>query len=497
MANYTLSPEPWLTFLYSDGAPVAAGQLFVFQAGTTTPAVTYINSSGTPNTFPIITLDAAGRCVVYLSPGSYRYDLYDSVANGGALIKSEDNISAVPTSSTQPSVDGIAGEALTAGNVVYLSDGSGAKTAGRWYQAKADNAYSSTIPEIGFVAADISSGATGSVIQIGRIATGITVTAGLTYYVSAATAGAVTSTAPTLARFLGVADSGTSLVISPNPAIPIIDNATNDFRLTLTTGVPVTTADVTAATTIFCTPYRGNRIALYDAAGAATVFVSAQFSIAVPATTSQMYDVFCFNSSGVPTLELLAWTNDTTRATAIVQTTTGVLTKSGDLTRRYLGSARTTTVSGQTEDSATKRYLWNYYNMVPRLLAVLETTDSWAYTTTTYRQANGSAGNQVAVVVGVAEVLVDLELLAMSGGATGDIFAAIGEDSTTTPAPGRLQMYRQGDGNFITVQSKLTKYPAIGLHFYAWLEKGNTTATFYGDGGGVMQSGLMGTLSGG
>lgn len=33
-------------------------------------------------------------------------------------------------------------------------------------------------------------------------------------------------------------------------------------RLTLTSGTPVTTSDVTAATTIYFTPYKGNRIAL-------------------------------------------------------------------------------------------------------------------------------------------------------------------------------------------------------------------------------------------
>lgn len=234
MANYTLAPEPWQTFFYSTGAPVAAGQLFTYQAGTATPATTYSTSAGTANANPII-LDAAGRCAIYLAPGSYRFDLFDSVAAGGALIRSQDNISAVPTSSTQPSVDGIAGEALTAGNVVYLSDGSGGKVAGRWYQAKADNAYSSTTPEVGFVPADIASGATGSIIQIGRITVGITVTAGLDYYISTVTAGAITSTPPPSgARFVGVADSGTSLIVDTDrvKSLGVAQGGTGDTTLT-------------------------------------------------------------------------------------------------------------------------------------------------------------------------------------------------------------------------------------------------------------------------
>jgi len=35
-------------------------------------------------------------------------------------------------------------------------------------------------------------------------------------------------------------------------------------RLTLTSGTPVTTSDVTAATSVYYTPYVGNKISLYN-----------------------------------------------------------------------------------------------------------------------------------------------------------------------------------------------------------------------------------------
>lgn len=35
-------------------------------------------------------------------------------------------------------------------------------------------------------------------------------------------------------------------------------------RLTLTTGTPITTSDVTASTSVYFTPYKGNRIALFN-----------------------------------------------------------------------------------------------------------------------------------------------------------------------------------------------------------------------------------------
>ena len=200
--NYTLTPSPWQTFFYASGAPVASGQLYTYLAGTTTPATTYSTSSGTPNTNPII-LDAAGRAVIYLAVGSYRFDLYDSVANGGALIKTEDNISAVPAAAAQPVASGVSGTSILAGQAVYLSDGSGGLTAGRWYLAQANNAYSSTNPEVGFALTDATIGSTISVIQTGQVLSGVSVTTGLGYYLDAVTPGSITATAPASGTLYG------------------------------------------------------------------------------------------------------------------------------------------------------------------------------------------------------------------------------------------------------------------------------------------------------
>src|SRR3990167_10501799 len=157
-------------------------------------------------------------------------------------------------------------------------------------------------------------------------------------------------------------------------------------RLTLTTVTPVTTADVTAATTVYLTPYKGSYIGLYDGTSW-QAYTLTEISIAVPATTSTMYDLYVYDSSGTLTLEAVAWTNDTTRATALALQN-GVYCKTGTLTKRYVGSFRTTGSSGQTEDSLAKRYVWNYYNRVVRQLRVIEATDTWAYSTNTIRQAN-------------------------------------------------------------------------------------------------------------
>lgn len=305
---------------------------------------------------------------------------------------------------------------------------------------------------------------------------------------------------------VGICDGASIKTVDNVLAVPSTANPTTDLsivnlRLSLTSGTAVTPSDVTAATTIYAVLYQGNRIALYDGATWNLRALAANSPITVPATTSTMYDVFCYDNNTVPTFETLAWTNDTTRAT-VLTTQDGVLAKSGDATRRYLGSFRTTTVSGQTESSDAKRYLWNYYNRVPLSLKRYETTSSWTYTTATVRQANGAVANQVEVVIGIAEVALDVSLTTMMANTNASVFtgSGIGEDSTTTYAAGAIVVSALA-GAYTPSTSRLVKYPAIGRHFYSWNEysQATGTTTWLGanvSGGSTSTGGLSGRIEG-
>jgi len=272
-------------------------------------------------------------------------------------------------------------------------------------------------------------------------------------------------------------------------------------RLTLTTAVPVTTTDVTAATTLYWAPYTGNHISLYSGS-AWVLFTQAELSIAVPATTNQMYDAFVDYNAGTPALTATAWTNDTTRATALT-TQDGVLVLTGSTGKRYVGSFRTTGSSGQTEDSLAKRYVWNYYNRVSRVMRVVEATDSWTYTTDTWRQVQAAAGNQLDAVVGVVDDLVEIYATALATNSTGEIrgMVAIGHSSTTAFATG-CQMGSQPISSvaLVTVNSRLITFPTLGYQYFSWLERGGMTGTttWYGDNGNsaIYQSGIMGVIRG-
>ncbi len=275
-----------------------------------------------------------------------------------------------------------------------------------------------------------------------------------------------------------------------------VDNGIVDFRLTLTSGEPLPDTDATAKATVYCTPYTGNRIALYDGA-VWNVRTSAEFSLGLGTITNDLpYDVFCFDSGGTPTLEFLAWTSKTARATALVEQD-GVLSKTGALTRRYLGTFHTTATT-TTEDSAGKRLLWNYYNQRRRLLQHLSSTASWTYTTATVRQSNADTANQVAAVVGWTGTCIDLFSWSMcSNTNTGvAVEGGIGIDSTTVfNSSGGTNVTAVING-VSTFPATLTIMSAIGYHFYSWNEfsVATGTTTFYGTDAPSGNLGLMGSI---
>jgi hypothetical protein len=274
-------------------------------------------------------------------------------------------------------------------------------------------------------------------------------------------------------------------------------------RLTLTSGTPVTTADVTGATSVYFTPYGGNRVGLYTSSQW-KLYTFTEVTLALGTLTNDLpYDVFLYDSSGTLTLEAVAWTSKTARATALT-TQDGVLVKTGSTNKRYLGTFHTTATT-TTEDSFAKRLLWNYYNRVPRALRRLESTGSWNYTTLTWRQANSSTSNQVAVVIGVAESPVSLRLAVPCSNGTGGTaiygFVAIGENSTSAPhaSCSILPGTNSGAGAFASggASSQLDVYPAIGYSFYAWLEQataGTGTTTFYGTNANTGTSSFTGAV---
>lgn len=178
-------------------------------------------------------------------------------------------------------------------------------------------------------------------------------------------------------------------------------------RLTLESGVPVSTTDQTAKTTIYYTPYAHNIVTLWDGNRWQPV-VFAETSLALGTLTSgKPYDVFAYLSAGALTLESLVWTSDTARATEVTLQD-GRYCKSGDKTRLYLGTFYTTSTT-TTEDSEAKRYLWSAHNTVSKR-GFKSSSSTHTYSTGAWRAWNNDTANSVSFVCGLPQKANDFSV---------------------------------------------------------------------------------------
>lgn len=253
-------------------------------------------------------------------------------------------------------------------------------------------------------------------------------------------------------------------------------------RLTLESGVPVSTSDQTSKTTIYYTPYNGDRISLYDGTNWATyTFTERSLSLGT-LTSGKNYDVFLYNNSGTLTLELsAAWTSDTARSDALTLTN-GVYVKSSSTTRRYLGTIRTTSTT-TTEDSATKRLVWNFNNRVSKNIYVADANGSWTYTTAAWRYANNNSNNKIEFVAGIALDSVFCNLTVTTYATTAIVAyypsAALNSASGIPLYTSSGQAYTSGSLTWFSQRhSNMSSMPQTGYNYIAWLEyAGGATGT--------------------
>ncbi len=286
----------------------------------------------------------------------------------------------------------------------------------------------------------------------------------------------------------------------PGVPLPLAGGTVPGGRLTLTSGLPVTTGDVTGATTVYYVPFLHNKIDLWDGGSWVTVAYSQVTQALGTITSGRPYDVFGYLSGRTLATEILAWTNDTTRATGI-SLQDGRYAKTGDKTRLYLGTFYTTSAT-TTEDSAAKRFLWNAYNRVSRRLVVVDTTDSWTYGTAAWRYANNSAANRVEYVCGLDSGPVTATAVGNGSCTSSQAFSfGVGVDSNTANS---AQVRFEASGAVVSAVHSYT-YAAyagapagVGFHYVAWVEYCRApTPTVYGDIGTVtIQSGLTAHVEG-
>lgn len=273
-------------------------------------------------------------------------------------------------------------------------------------------------------------------------------------------------------------------------------------RLSLSSGVPVTTSNVTAATNLYVVPFKGGVVPCLDSTGnwipvtfdtqitqsLSGLTANTNYDVYLPCT-SLSYDGTSYVYTGT-SLTLSNWSSNTSRGftplyykgvlcDAYITTPIGV----------YLGTIRITNTTGQCEDSTTFRGVWNNYNRVLRSMGKTSSGTSWTYNTKTWRQLNGGTGTvQVSFVSGLDEDSLDVNSVnysLTSGGANRRAYAGVGIDSTSTNSAQLVGVNSVSTAN--TTQSANGHFkglPGLGFHTIYALEAGGGTATttFYGSG---------------
>ncbi|MAM95673.1 hypothetical protein [Parvibaculum sp.] len=284
-------------------------------------------------------------------------------------------------------------------------------------------------------------------------------------------------------------------------------------RLTLASGVPVMATDVAGATTIYYTPYLGNRVPLYDGTGfvmtaidelSQTLADTTKSPAAAAANTN--YDLFLWSDGGTPRLSRgPAWSSATARGTGAgtseLERVAGLLLNkfaiaNGPAAQRgtYVGTIRTNatpavpfTIAPAAASGGTNNqlYCWNAYNRRSVVALCRDVvTESWNYTTAVWRASRGSAANRVSFIAGLAEGSMLAQSIGRSSSSSASVirFGGFAYDSTIPDSTTPFIAHTQGADILISFQGMHARAVDIGHHFISMSEysEATGTSTWYG-----------------
>jgi hypothetical protein len=290
------------------------------------------------------------------------------------------------------------------------------------------------------------------------------------------------------------------------------------LRLTTESGVPVSTSDRTAQGTVYFTFHAGNQIVLYDGTRDSVYLLSAELSCPLndnlksPAAVASgsNYDLFVWDDAGTVRLGRgPAWSSDTSRGTGAG--TTELEYRNGRLVNKvaitngpgaqrgtYVGTIRGS-AANQTEDGP-RMFVWNMYNQVSKTLTRKETTDTWTYTTLTWRAANNSTANRVEFVRGLNHSSMRAWCYASANSSTTKaVSVGIALDATNT-SHAQTMGGAVDAGEYGNLAARWHGYPGLGYHYLQWTEisEASGTTTWVGDGthpdywqGGLLAEGMF------
>jgi hypothetical protein len=270
------------------------------------------------------------------------------------------------------------------------------------------------------------------------------------------------------------------------------DPGVNDFRLSPTNDDSIP-ADGSYGS-LFFVGVTGDCIGLYDAfaLGWRQCRV-ANFNKAVAGRIAgRPFDVFLYltfpspldGTAALVDFEYVDWTSASQRATGLVRVN-GVWTKSGDQTRRYIGTvaaASATSFLWQLNGSGSLQAnlpIWNVSNRRRITLRYLPTFDTYLPPDSLVYRWGNNAGAQIGIVTGNALEPIDVEAIATITSYSAHMMVGIGVD--TLVFQGGRSLCQVGDtAAMFSVQARHAAY-ALGYHQYiALVFASYVTGVLYG-----------------
>jgi hypothetical protein len=166
-----------------------------------------------------------------------------------------------------------------------------------------------------------------------------------------------------------------------------------------------------------------------------------------------------------------------------------------------VGSIRAN-ASSQLVDSKSFRWVSNAYQCVPRRMQVVEPASSWSYTTSTFRQANGNAADQLDFLQTEAGNILTAHVNASYSNTNAGTFgqSAIGintvNGTSIVDATNSLAGVQTANGTTPSTADYVDA-PGLGRNIAIWEEWSSATGTgtFSGTAGGlIVQSGISGSI---
>ena len=271
-------------------------------------------------------------------------------------------------------------------------------------------------------------------------------------------------------------------------------------RLSLSSTLPVMNANAVNQSVVYYLPFVGNTVPTYSGSAFSTnTFTSYSCTLTAGANVSGgIYDLALAYNGGTPVLVTLpAWTNSTTRSTAITQSVGGLWTNTGSTTGMnngvsyaiganqgtYLGTiycngAAEVTWSPFGVPTATGGNallgLFNGYNRMLSLGRSIDSNAQWAATAIlTWQTLDGSNNNRVTWIDGLGYSAVKASAGCTILTANGTAAVGVIEDSTSaTPTMPAINV---GPSDVAVYVQTIEEFPpALGLHYAQGMQFANT-----------------------